>query len=250
MRLSPHRVIAVVNGGQLGLLGRTLAARFSWPVVSITSLRLVESLKRQGISPSTVIDVGANVGQFAVAAGKLLRPAAIYSFEPLPEAFKRLRGNLSKLRNAVAHQLALGDMTGTVNFTVNSYSHSSSVLPLADAHRVAFPEARETSVVHVAMTTLDAFFGHTSLAEPVLLKLDVQGFEARVLAGGEEFLTRTRWVVAETSFRPMYQGEELFIKLVERMRERGFQFLRPVGWLAEPRTGEILQADALFERES
>ena len=98
------------------------------------------------------------------------------------------------------------------------------------------------------MSTLDTVFAGKALAPPVLLKLDVQGYEAKVIEGGKATLARTRWVVAETSLRPLYEGEPLFLDLVRMMGEYGFRFLRPVGWLSDPRNGEVLQLDALFER--
>jgi hypothetical protein len=52
-------------------------------------------------------------------------------------------------------------------------------------------------------------------------------------------------VILEASFKPMYEGEMLFMDIVRLMEEYG---LRPVGWLSEPKTGEILQMDALFKR--
>ena len=57
-------------------------------------------------------------------------------------------------------------------------------------------------------------------------------------------------MLLEASFRPMYQGETLFPELLKLMQENGFRFSRPVGWLATPRSGEILQMDALFERDN
>lgn len=55
-------------------------------------------------------------------------------------------------------------------------------------------------------------------------------------------------MVAETSLQPLYEGEPLFLGLVRMMGEGGSRFLRPVGWLTDPRRGEVLQLDALFER--
>jgi predicted RNA methylase len=67
----------------------------TWPKFSLTSFRLVDALRRQRIAPRTVIDVGANVGQFAVAAIRLLEPAMLYSFEPLPGIVDRLQKNVA-----------------------------------------------------------------------------------------------------------------------------------------------------------
>jgi len=59
---------------------------------------------------------------------------------------------------------------------------------------------------------------------------------------------RVEYVVLEASFKPMYEGEMLFMDIVRLMEGYGFSFLRPVGLLSDPRTGEIIQMDALFSR--
>ena len=79
-----------------------------------------------------------------------------------------------------------------------------------------------------------------------MLKLDVQGYEPQVLEGATETLKRVNYVLLEASFRPLYEGEGVFMEIARVMEGRGFDFLRPVDWLIDPRNGEILQMDALF----
>jgi len=234
---------------------------------------MVSALVRQGISPATVIDVGANVGQFAIAAAKLFPGCHVHSFEPLPECAERLSRYARKLGSITVYPIALGDVEGELSLNRNSYSLSSSFLPLARPHREAFPGAREVGSVRVQVSTLDRVYGRgldgdggplphpllgqgegteeeglSALRGPVMLKLDVQGFEARVLRGAEKTLARTDYMVLEASFKPMYEGEPLFADLVKMAEGFGFRFARPVGWLSEPRTGEVIQADLLFEK--
>lgn len=223
-------------------------AFLTWPKFSITSYAMISALARQGMSPKVVIDVGANVGQFAVASEKLFPEASVHSFEPNPNCYTALRKNVSSLSGIATYSVALGAQEGESTFHLNAHSHSSSMLPLADNHTEAFPEARETSAVQVRVSTLDLIFDGMELPSPVLLKLDVQGYEAQVLRGGAETLKRVDYVVLEASFKPMYQGEMLFMDLVRLMESAGFFFSRPVGLLSHPKTGEILQMDALFER--
>lgn len=223
-------------------------ALFTWPKFSLTSHRMLSSLTRQGISPRVVIDVGANVGQFAVACTKLCAGAAVHSFEPVPDSVKKLRRNVAKLGNVSVYPIALGGKSGEVIFHVNSHSHSSSILPLGEAHRNAFPWAQETHTIKVPICTLDVAMESIPLDGPVLLKLDVQGYEPQVLEGATQTLKRVDYVLLETSFRPMYVGERTFMEIVRTMEDSGFAFLRPIMWLDDPRSGEILQADALFAR--
>lgn len=245
-RFDVSRVIA----GILLLVERPAAigAAFTWTRFSLSSFRMVDDLRRQGVLPATVIDVGANVGQFACAALRLMRPQRVHAFEPLPDAVTVLRRDFGREPGVVIHPVALGAVAGELPLHVNAHSHSSSLLPLGDAHRIAFPDAREVAEVKVPVRTLDEELGTTELPEPVLLKLDVQGYERWVLDGGQATLRRTQWVILELSFRPMYEGELAFLGMVAYMDKRGFRFLRPLGWLATAPTGEILQCDALFWR--
>ena len=223
-------------------------AALLWPKFSVTSFKMISDLACQGILPKTVIDVGANVGQFAVASSKLFPDVVVYSFEPNPECVGLLSKNVDSLGNVSVFPLALGDKTGEVVFHVNSHSHSSSILPLAENHLGAFPNAKEIGVIKVKVSTLDTIFSNIELATPVLLKLDIQGYEAQALRGGEETLKSVEYVVLEASFKPMYEGEMLFMDIVRLMEGYGFSFKRPVGWLNDPNTREIIQMDALFQR--
>lgn len=225
-------------------------ALLEWPKFSLSSYSVVSRLRRQEVVPRTVIDVGANTGQFAVTSAKLWPGVRIHSFEPVPECVGELRKNLSGLANVTVHHSAVGDEEGVLELHVNSHRHSSSLLPLAEAHRRFFPEAQEQETIGVEVSTLDGMFGGRELESPVLLKLDVQGYEARVLRGAKETLKLLDYVMLEASFKPLYEGEMVFMELVSLMEEFGFRFERPVGWLSAPDTGEILQMDALFVQKS
>ena len=227
---------------------KLILAALTWPKLSVTSFKMISGLVRQEILPKTVIDVGANVGQFAVASAKLFSDVTVYSFEPNPDCVAALRKNVSSLDNVVVYPVALGDEERELAFHVNSHSHSSSFLPLAKGHVSAFPDAREVGTIQVKLSTLDKVFADIELHGPVLLKLDVQGYEAQVLRGAVDTLKRVDYVVLEASFKPMYQGEMLFMDMIRLMENFGFSFLRPVGFLTDPRTGEIIQMDALFRR--
>ena len=156
---------------------------------------MVSGLRRQGLLPKTVIDVGANVGQFAVASSKIFPDSRVYSFEPNPPCAIQLKKNVTELGNVKVYELALGETAGEIEFHVNSHSHSSSILPLASSHLEAFPDARENSLIRVKVSTLDKVFEDIELQHPALLKLDVQGYELQVLLGGARF-ANTRWLCA------------------------------------------------------
>jgi hypothetical protein len=106
----------------------------TWPIFSVTSFRMVSALACQGILPKTVIDVGANTGQFTTAAAMIFPNVEIHTFEPVPEIASALKQNVRAFPNVKVYTFALGDRQGHCSFHVNSHSQSSSILPLEKSH--------------------------------------------------------------------------------------------------------------------
>jgi hypothetical protein len=97
---------------------------------------------------------------------------------------------------------------------------------------------------------LDPVFAGAELRRSVLLELDVQGYDTRVLRNSTETLKRLGHIVLETSFKSMYEVELLFMAILRKAEERDSRFERPMAWLAAPSSAEILQMDAFFVRAS
>jgi FkbM family methyltransferase len=225
-----------------------LKAAMTWPVFSVTSFLMLSRLSKLGVRPRTVIDIGANVGQFAVAAAMRFPEAVVHCYEPLPECFDALKNTAAKFLSLQPHQLALGESVGDLRFNVNSYTLSSSALPLADAHKAAFPFAREVRTITVPSSTLDSIYADGALTTPILLKLDVQGYEVNVLRGGKVFLQRVDYIVTELSFEPLYVGEMPLLDTLAFLDGLGFDFMQPLSFLDDPRHCKYLQMDGLFRR--
>ena len=222
-------------------------AALSWPKFSLASFLIVSRLKQHGVAPATVVDVGANVGQFAVASAKLFRGVTVISVEPDPQIAKQLKENVKRLPVDVV-VVALGEQTGQAAFHVNRDSQVSSLLPLGSDRECDFPDSKVIGRITVNVETLDTLFSDRILKAPILLKLDVQGFEEQVLRGGGAFLQRVQWVVVEVAFGNLYEGEADFASILKLLEDKGLIFTRPVNWFTSPRTGEVIEMDALFTR--
>lgn len=225
-----------------------ISALVSWPKFSMASFLIISRLKNIGVSPNTVIDVGANVGQFAVAASRLFKDASIYSIEPDPITAEVLRKNTSQEGRISISVVALGETVGEAKFYVNRDSQVSSLLPLGEDRISAFPGSTVARELKVPISTLDTLFGGKEFKGPILLKIDVQGFEDRVIRGGGEFLKKVEWILIEVSFANLYQGERNFQSIQSLLKENGFEFLRPMNFHTSPLTSEIIEMDALFHR--
>lgn len=217
-----------------------------WKPFSITAFRIVSALKNRGLRFSTIIDGGANVGQFARAAAELYPDARVISIEALPAVADELRRNLANLSRVRVIQSAIGEEERETTFHRNAYTLASSVLPPHAAYEKSFP-GHSFSTVRVPMNTLDALLNDEPLTPPVLLKLDLQGYELQALRGAARTLEHTDYILLETAFKPLYEHEPLFEDLYAFLQQTGFRFRAPVDFLSDT-TGEIIQMDALFER--
>ena len=194
----------------------------------------------------TVLDVGANTGQFVSEARKIAPGAFIYSFEPLRECFDALCAQQRDDARFKAFHVALGDEPGEVTMHRNDYSQSSSLLPMAELHKTAFPETRHSSPEKVQVKRLDDLAGELHLERPMLLKIDVQGFEAKVIAGATEVLRAADVIIVETGVEALYEGQALFDDVYRMLFERGFRYRGNHNQLLSPHDGRVLQADAFF----
>jgi FkbM family methyltransferase len=223
-------------------------AFITWKKFSISSFKIVKRLSSAGVVPMTVIDVGANTGQFSVAASNEFCHAVIYPIEPDPRTATKLRQNLPPIIAVNIIKKAVGERDGTIAFNVNADSQVSSILPLGDDRQRAFPKSVVTQQISVPLATLDSIFSGIPLAEPILLKIDVQGYEDQVIAGASYFLNSVRWIVMEVSFARLYEGELDFMSIAALMAKHGFRFVRPLNFHQVGKSLDIIEMDALFEK--
>lgn len=211
------------------------------------ALRRVRLLAWQEVD--TVIDVGANAGQYGLSLRAAGYQGRLVSFEPLSEALTAL-GAVTELDPLwECHRLALGASPATVNLNVSRDLQASSVLPMEDRHVRHCPASEYVGIETVIMSRLDSLCDLLPRdATRIHLKLDVQGYELRVLEGSADLLPRVATVEAEMSLVPLYRGGPLYRELIDDLDARGFLLASVEGITEEPDTGHMLQMDGLFVR--
>jgi FkbM family methyltransferase len=205
-------------------------------------------IKQAGVR--TVIDIGAHTGEFSAAIRAVLPGIHVYAFEPLPDCYEKLRATFGGDARFRAFNVALGEQRGQVRFWRSRFSKSSSVLPMADLHKLELPWSSDLTPIYIPIATLDDFLREIDLIPKVLLKLDVQGYEDRVIRGGIAVLRNVDYILTEVSFRPLYEGQVFFENVYELMRELGFSYAGNIDQFLSAVDGSVLQADALFVRDS
>jgi FkbM family methyltransferase len=198
-----------------------------------------------GLDCRTVVDIGANRGQFALVARQCLPQARVISFEPLPAAAAKFRAMFAGDDRVTLHEIAIGPTPGNATIHISMRDDSSSLLPITSRQVALFPGTEETSTAIVRVGPLRDFISAADIQTSALLKLDVQGFELEALRGCEDLLDRFAYVYAECSFVELYAGQALADEVIAWLRERGF-ILRGVDNMDYDRGGRAIQADCLF----
>jgi FkbM family methyltransferase len=196
----------------------------------------------------TVLDIGANTGQFAqmiVFACPQLK--ALHSFEPLADCQALLQQALSGDSRHFIHDFGLGDKDEALLFNHAEFTPCSSLLTpnliLTQDHPGAGRIKKET----VQIRSLDGWASEVTLDQEILVKIDVQGYEDRVIQGGVKTLKRARFVIVEVPFHQLYEEQPLFHTIYTLLHDIGFAYRGNTGQNIRKSDGCILEADALFE---
>ena len=195
----------------------------------------------------SVIDIGANRGQFALAARHNFPNANIISFEPLSEPATVFRRVFSFDNAVTLHNTAIGPKLEQRAMHVSGRDDSSSLLPISSLQEEIFPGTSEVETVDVRVAPLDAFIDEGDIVAPAMLKLDVQGFELDALRGCESLLPKFNWVYCECSFVELYSGQKLAADVIDWLSSKGFR-IKGMYNPAYDREGQAVQADFLFLR--
>ena len=145
-----------------------------------------EAFKAATKPGDTVLDVGANIGAYALLFGQWVGSnGKVFAFEPAPETFDALSRQvaMNRLDHVVFPQrLAISDHAAILNFHADSF-HGTNRLLSGDE-----PDAASRKVQAL---TIDGFCSQHGL-QPDLIKIDIEGFELAALRGARETIRAGR----------------------------------------------------------
>lgn len=197
-----------------------------------------------------LFDVGASDGRYGEELRRFGYRGRIVSFEPLRDSYGVLSKRVAADPLWTALPYALGSYAGEVVVNVaGNAGASSSILPMLERHRVTTPEAAYVASEKVQQHALDGLW--RDFAGPddrTFLKIDVQGYERRVLDGAVDFLHHTVGLQLELSLVPLYEEAMLYREALDLMESLGFALMSLDAGFTDRATGQTLQADGVFFR--
>tara|TARA_A100000164_G_C21856657_1_gene747876 strand:- start:80 stop:793 length:714 start_codon:yes stop_codon:yes gene_type:complete len=198
-------------------------------------------------TPETIIDIGSNKGQFILLIEKIYPNKNIYSFEPIKEMINKQKKFFAYKNNIIFHNVALGSSTTLKEFLITARMDSSSFLKIvSDKNKSKNYDIVENR--NIQINTLDDLLVNEKISHPVLIKIDVQGYELEVLRGANNLLKKTDYLLLEVSKNEMYQNQPIEKVIVEYLKNLNFDILKSNNWSKIQNTN-FYQRDIIFYKK-
>jgi FkbM family methyltransferase len=193
-----------------------------------------------------VVDIGANIGQYAMHLRHEGYAGWIVSAEPVRTIYDVLAARAAADARWKALNLAFGEREGVAEINVSEASVFSSIQPQLPVAAAFNPESRVIRRETIRIARLDEVFAEFPKGR-AFLKIDTQGYEQQVLMGASGCISEFLGVQMELPIIHLYEGTWRFQEAVAYMDERGFEIsnIAPVNY---DRTDSmsLLEVDCIF----
>lgn len=193
------------------------------------------------IDDLVIFDIGACEGEDTIKYSKLFPNSKIYSFEPIPNNYKKAIKNLSdyNVTNASLYEIALSNSTGEADIFVSEghpeylqktenwdYGNkSSSLLPAKELVNY-YKWLSLSNTLKIKTLTLFDFCTVNEIKKIDFVHMDVQGAELMVLEGAKEYLDKIKMIWLEVEAVELYKDQPLKNSVVQFLNNNGFEIIK------------------------
>ena len=179
------------------------------------------------INFETIIDVGSNKGQFIILIEQLFPNTNIYSFEPQTQVLEKQKNFFNYKKNIFFYNFALGSTSSIKKLFITRRKDSSSFFKINENENENKSKYyRINNEENTQIKSLDEVLIGQEIIKPILMKIDVQGYELEVLKGSENMLKKIEYVLVEVSENQMYKGQPLANEVIKFLQDRNYQILK------------------------
>ena len=150
-----------------------------------------------------------------------------------------------------AYNYAIGDSNTEMEINIAGNIDSSSLLDILPQHVESAPKSAYIGKEKIKVYKLDSIFKEFyNEGDNIYLKIDTQGFEKNVLDGAKESLKYIRGIQIEMSIVPLYNTQVLYQELINILNKNNFKLYSLENGFYDKNTGQLLQFDGVFYKES
>lgn len=201
-----------------------------------------------------ILDIGANIGDIAIAALESYEDSSVICFEPVSRTFNILKKRLKQYKNrSFLYNKALSDINGETEINVTNFHGANSILPQSEFHKYFNPKIYEIRKEIIACVKLDDFAINFPNQKIDIMKIDVEGYEINVLRGGQNFIkNHVDTIVIEISFiRDTSWEQQSIFDIFLFLKNAGFSLINVYDINRTEKTDMILtQMDCVFCHKS
>jgi len=197
------------------------------------------------------MDVGANVGDVAFAGLKSFPNSKIICFEPVKNTFAELEKKLFPFSGRVfLNNFALGEKKEELEINISSFHGANSICPQSELHKKLNPHVREQTTEKIMVMKLDEIAQQLPTSIVDVLKIDVEGYEKKVLLGGGNFISNNvDTVIIEISLmRDQLNSKQCVFEIFSIMDSFCFKLTNCYDKHLSP-NNELIQMDCCFRHQ-
>ncbi|MCW9034036.1 MAG: FkbM family methyltransferase [Rhodospirillales bacterium] len=207
---------------------------FNNEIINVCEPELATFLEAFLTGDKVFYDIGSNWGYFSLYASALPNyNGPIHAFEPIKDTFADLQSWVSQtgLENRVnCHNIAVSDADGTAQMGV--FPDDSG---MASLEKVGDSGTEQHEVQTFRLDSLDH-------PKPDFIKLDVEGFETEVMAGGMDVLTTAKSMLMFENWA-YHDDHERTLRPIKKLQDCGYKLFVPMWWAGAP-TNKLVWPEA------
>ena len=200
----------------------------------------------QDIKPSSIIDIGSNKGQFILLNKGLYENLFFYSFEPQRKEIDIQKRIFKNFKNIKYFNFALGEKKTTRKFFITQRNDSSSFFKISShlKENINYVIKKEEKI---NIKQIKKVLNFKIIKNPILVKIDVQGYEKKVLEGFGNSIKYIDYFIIEVSNEEMYKNQPKNKEIINFLTNRKFKIIKKNKWNKIQKDKKIKQTDILFQ---
>lgn len=198
------------------------------------------------INPKSIIDIGSNKGQFILLTKGLFKNLFFYSFEPQKSQIKIQKKIFEKLNNIKYFNFALGKKKSIKKFYITNRNDSSSFFKISNnlKKNKDYKIIKEEKII---IKRVSKVLNLRKIKKPIIVKIDVQGYEKNVLEGFGKSIKYIDFFIIEVSNSEMYKNQPKSKEIINFLLKKNFKIKKKNEWNKIQTSKKVKQTDILFK---